>query len=213
MKKRIRKTICDRSGSYITEAAVFLPVLIISLCALTLLVRIIGICEEVCFITAEEILETDLQAYKNKITVSLCAELEERMSQEISGDYEVTGFRYLFDSRGVRDLIALEAEMRFRVANVTGIDGMIEFEGKLLTRGFTGLYRRGRRLAAEEFNHMGRSWEVLVFPRYGTRYHVPGCMYVKDTVKKKWRTTSMQKEEAERRGYTPCRICGGAAVV
>ena len=47
MKKRIRKTICDRSGSYITEAAVFLPVLIISLCALTLLVRIIGICEEV----------------------------------------------------------------------------------------------------------------------------------------------------------------------
>ena len=33
MKKRIRKTICDRSGSYITEAAVFLPVLIIS-CAL-----------------------------------------------------------------------------------------------------------------------------------------------------------------------------------
>ena len=81
MKKRIRKTICDRSGSYITEAAVFLPVLIISLCALTLLVRIIGICEEVCFITAEEILETDLQAYKNKITVSLCAELEERISQ------------------------------------------------------------------------------------------------------------------------------------
>ena len=45
------------------------------------------------------------------------------------------------------------------------------------------------------------------------RYHVPGCMYVKDTEKKKWRTTSMQKEEAERRGYTPCRICGGAAVV
>ena len=73
MKKRIRKTICDRSGSYITEAAVFLPVLIISLCALTLLVRIIGICEEVCFITAEEILETDLQAYKNKITVSFNA--------------------------------------------------------------------------------------------------------------------------------------------
>ena len=53
---------------------------------------------------------------------------------------------------------------------------------------------------------MGRSWEVLVFPRYGTRYHVPGCMYVKDTEKKKWRTTSMQKkklseEDIRRAGY------------
>lgn len=212
-KKLIRKILPDNRGSYITEAAVILPVLIIGLCALTMIIRIIGMCEDVCFITAEEVLETDFQANQNKFAVSLCTELEERVSNEVTGDVVVTDFRYLYDSADMSDLIAIEVRTGFNVTNIIGIKGKIEFEEKLLTRGFTGLYRRGDRLSQEDFMSRGRSWEVMIFPKYGIRYHVSGCRYVKDMGEEDPCVTAMQKEDAELRGYTPCRICGGAAVV
>ena len=44
---------------------------------------------------------------------------------------------------------------------------------------------------------------VYCFPQYGEAYHRPGC----DSIVKF--TVAIQKDQAERRGYTPCSKCGG----
>lgn len=71
----IDKKFGDKRGSYILEAAVFLPILILCVSALILIIKIVGICENICFSTAEEVLAIDLESYKYNNSVSLCNEI------------------------------------------------------------------------------------------------------------------------------------------
>lgn len=213
LTKIIRKKISEKRGSYVTEAALFMPALIICVCALILIIRIIGCWENICFITAEKVLETDMKAYKNKYTASLCSELEKEVSENVPADFRTVKFRYLFTRGGVSDLIELKTSGTFRVTNIIGINGKIRFEEQLLTRGFTGARNDGKGLSREEFMKPGAACEVLIFPRYGIRYHSPGCVYVRNRDEDDGRVMSIQKEDARRKGYTPCNVCGGAAVV
>ena len=210
LHSRIDSMLSNRSGSYIVEGAVFLPALIISVCALTLIIRIIGLCENVCFITAGKVLEADMEAYKNKFTVSLCNELEEAVREEVPGDFDVTAFRYLYRSGQAEDLILIEEKAVFTVVNVIGIDAGIEFELSLLTRGFTGERQDEKRLTEAEFLAAGRSAEVTVFPKYGRRYHDGDCFYVQEREGESGMMV-MQMREAQMRGYTPCLVCGGGS--
>lgn len=208
----IDKKLYGKRGSYILEAAVFLPILILCVSALILIIRIIGECENICFSTAEEVLEIDLGAYKYKNSVSLCNETERRISEENPVEFKITGFKYLFSSGGITDLIALEGEAEFNVVNAVGIDGKINFKERLLTRGFTGTFNMGSSLSEADFQAIGGSYRVKVFPRYGGRYHQRDCFYVAERYKDEY-SREMEKEEAVRRGYLPCKICGGAANV
>lgn len=215
-RKNIRRTIegklRERRGSYITEAAIFLPVFILSVCAIILVIRIIGVCENICFITAEEVLKADLEIYKITNSVSLCNEIEDRVFDETSVDFKIKRLRYLYDGGDMTDLISVEGGAELSVKNAVGINAKIDFTEKLLTRAFTGVITPGKRLGEEEFHQGSGSCQVIVFPKYGMRYHSKACRYVKridDTECKK----VMEKEDAKRQGYTPCKTCGGAANV
>jgi hypothetical protein len=45
---------------------------------------------------------------------------------------------------------------------------------------------------------------VVYVTRTGTRYHVSGCRYLRQS------RIPVSKKDAEARGYTPCRVCGGS---
>lgn len=111
------------------------------------------------------------------------------------------------------DLIAIEATGQFNVVNAIGVNGKIRFEEKLLTRGFTGALQNGEPLAEDEFCRGGLSQEVVVFPKYGIRYHEPDCYYVTQQEKDNPCKLEMEREDASRKGYTPCKVCHGAANV
>ena len=181
----IKEKIFSRKGSYILEAAIFLPILILSISALTLIIRITGICENICFSTAEEVLTMSLEAYKYRDSVSLCNKT---------------------------DLIAVEGKADFNVVNAIGIDGRITFEEKLLTRGFTGMLNMGKCLDEDDFHQNKSTYKVVVFPKYGIKYHRKTCRYVTEIYKNEYRQ-EMEKEDAVRKKYSPCKICGGAANV
>ena len=140
-------------------------------------------------------------------------ELEKEVSENVPADFRTVKFRYLFTRGGVSDLIELKTSGTFRVTNIIGINGKIRFEEQLLTRGFTGARNDGKGLSREEFMKPGAACEVFIFPRYGIRYHRSGCVYVRNRDEDDGRVMSIQKEDAKRKGYTPCNVCGGAAVV
>lgn len=206
----IDKKFGDKRGSYILEAAVFLPILILCVSALILIIKIVGICENICFSTAEEVLAIDLESYKYNNSVSLCNEMESRISEQNPVDFNITGFRYLYRRGEMTDLISVEGEAEFNVVNAIGIDGKINFEESLLTRGFTGTLNMGQPLDEVDFQTGGASQDVIIFPRYGTRYHRRTCFYVAERYKGEY-SREMEEEDVVRKGYLPCKICGGAA--
>lgn len=205
----------SKKGSYILEATMFLPVLILCVCALILVIRIIGVCEGVCFATAQEIKENLAKTYNNIMSVSLCKNIEDSVLEEEESlrDFEITRFRYGHSRGDIDDLIVLEGRAAFNVANGIGINGRIEFEEKLMVRGFTGTTQRGSPLGEDEFTTNVSSYKVVIFPKYGRRYHKESCRYVKQEKGQESCTIIMEKEDARRKGYTPCQVCGGAADV
>ncbi len=212
MKKITVKKLKEKKGSYMVEAALTLPVLILCICALILIIKIISSCENICFITAEEMLDINLGAYKFNDYVSLCNDMEKRIVKDCAEDFKVTGFKYLYNRGRMTDLIAFEAKAKFTVTNAIGAGGEIEFEEKLLTRGFTGNLADGEALDESEFYSDIPSCEVIVFPKYGMRYHRKGCKYVKQNENTEYKM-KMEREDAKLKGYTPCKACGGAANV
>ena len=68
----------------------------------------------------------------------------------------------------------------------------------------------GQPLDEVDFQTGGASQDVILFPRYGTRYHRRTCFYVAERYKGEY-SREMEEEDAVRKGYLPCKICGGAA--
>ena len=75
IKKQLEKR-KEQQGSYLVEAALTLPVFIISVTALILITTIISICEDVSFVTALEMRDINMQVYNQTKSISLCNRLE-----------------------------------------------------------------------------------------------------------------------------------------
>lgn len=199
----------DKRGSYILEAAIILPVLIICICSLISIIRIVGICENITFVTSKHLLNTVVTYYNEFNEISLCYEVEKDITDV--NDFKVKQVRYLFDDKEDTDLISLEAESNFRVYNPIGINTGISFDTQILCRAFTGLYQNATPLGAEAFNSDIEARQVVVFHRYGKRYHDENCRYVRQNNVEREYITYMDREDAYRKGFTPCLVCKGAA--
>ncbi len=201
------KIIRNRRGSYIAEAALTLPVFILCVIALSLIVRIIAVCENIGFVTAAEARDISLAK------VSLCTEknIEKRVCEENPRltDFRITNLDYLYSDGNIDDLIGINSRSIFTVENPIGIYGQIEFTEGLLLRGFTGAERREEPLSEEDFTDYEKSQPVVVFPRYGIRYHVKTCRYVRQEYDGQEYRMEMELEDAKLKGYTACMICGG----
>ena len=200
-----------KTGSYLVEATLTLPVFILAVTALALLIRILSICENSSFLTAMEMREISIQAYKNTKSVSLCKQIENRVLNgcEKLTDFQVKKERYLYRDNHIYDLIEILSEARFTVENPVGIYGEIHFEERLVTRAFTGSLQDCNALDEAEFQKYGSSQTVIVYPRYGERYHSQGCRYVKASYAKEKYQLEMEKEDAIRKGFSSCMVCGG----
>ena len=199
----------NKKGSYLVEAAITLPVMIISICSLILIIKIIALCENITFATSTNLLDS-MFCYYNKLNIiTLCSEIEES-SHHIS-DFKITKLDYLYVDDEVEDLIALDAEAKFNVFSTIGINGNISFNEKVLCRAFSGKVQPKRPLSEEEFCGTKRAVAVFIFPKYGERYHRYECRYVMQNNLDKSGVLQMDREDALRKGYTPCIVCQGAA--
>ena len=88
LKKLIEKT--GKKGSYVTEAAIVMPVLILSVCAMLLIIKIAAVCEGIWFAEVEEMRNAGLDTYKKITNVSLCKKIEEKV---LSSEKSLTDFK------------------------------------------------------------------------------------------------------------------------
>lgn len=209
--KQKRKKRVGRKGSYMVEASMTLPVFILAIVALSLLIQIISACEMIGHITAQEVREADLKASYSIQAVSLCNRMEADMRSQCEkvSDFHVKNVRYLFQKDHIYDLIGVTTKTHFTVKNPVGFFGEIEFTQKLLSRGFTGAVQDAAPLEAAAFHQDGSSGSVIVFPKYGERYHASSCSVVCHEKERGNEGRTMSGEDAKRKGYTACQLCHG----
>lgn len=198
------------------EAALTLPVFILCVIALALVIRIIGICENIGYRTCQETRKIALNAYHDLNVVSLC---EWNMAAAVRKDnpalqqFRIRNFDYLYETAErntmMEELIAVDTEAIFEVRNPIGIYGKICFTQGLLCRGFTGAARTYQPLPAHVFSEGEGSVPVIVFPKYGYRYHKKDCRYVRQYEDGETLKLEMEQRDAQGKGYTACLVCGG----
>ncbi len=190
-----------------------LPVFILAVVALTLIINIISLCESISFFTALETHDIDVGISSKINSITLCKKIENRIRDELPAvsDFQVKKVRCYYSENNITDLISFTSVTNFEVNNIIGIDGKINFEEKLLTRAFTGTLQTASPLDESAFTNGGASVTVVVFPRYGIRYHVSSCRYVTNAQATEEHRLEMEQEDAKRKGYTPCLVCGGGS--
>jgi len=203
----------NKKGGYIVEAAISLPVLIIAVCSLILIITISMICESITFSTTESLIDIIRNPYKNNLSVSLCKKVEKNVLADESRltDFKVTEKEDVYIAGDDQEHIGLTAQGNFSVINPLGINGRITFTESILARPMVGKNNCGNVLREEEFCGNGKSKKVMVFPKYGEKYHRKNCLYVKRAKKEDVCQLEMEEIDAGLKDYEPCLVCGGAA--
>ena len=157
LKKLIEKT--GKKGSYVTEAAIVMPVLILSVCAMVLIIKIAAVCEGIWFAEVEEMRNAGLDTYKKITNVSLCKKIEEKVlsSEKSLTDFKVEECKSLHERNGIKDLISINSKADFNVVNPIGIDGKITLNTKIISRAFTGTLRDSSPLPEADFKERGEA--------------------------------------------------------
>jgi len=206
----LKNHILSKKGSYFVEAGITLPIFILSVVAMALIINIISICENVGFVLSMEIKDLDIEANIKPIEFFDKTKLEYAVldSNEKLNTFSITKYRYKFRNNGIDDLILVESRASFKVNNPIGIIGKVDYDLSILTRAFTGKTERASPLEESGF-HEGNSEICYIFPKYGERYHRTECVYVTSVYKDVDNHIEITIEEAIRKGYTPCKVCGG----
>lgn len=196
------------------EAALTLPVFIICVLSLALIINIIAICENICFVVSEEMRDINMSAYweQTETALPLYDWLVEGSVYDANPrltEFRVKNLDYLYSEGNIYNLTRISTRAEFTVENPLGVWGQICFEQNIVARGFTGARQELRPLDAAEFMQGGNSHTVVVFPKYGLRYHMRTCRYVKQEYEGDEYRLEMEAEDASRKGYTPCLVCKG----
>ena len=186
----------SKKGSYVVEAALSLPVFILVFTALALTVNIISQCEDIVFRECKIIHTMDMKA-------------PQIFCDPRGKGYKVTGFRYLYPEGDMEGLISLKTVSDFKMEDPIGILGKIEFRMRIKSKAFVGALEDSGTLSLSDFQDDSPSVKVIVFPKYGNRYHKSGCRYVRQEYEGEEVKQEMEKRDAELKGYTPCSVCGG----
>ena len=180
-KKRKMRMKNSRRGSYILEAAVIVPIFVISILMFIGVIPVISTCENIVFSTVDELRAEDAKSALRESAVELPPLLTARVRSENRniGSYHITSYRYLYSDHGIDDLISVRSKAEFSIANPFGLLSDVSFGVEVAGRAFTGKRYDAGANSREEISDDDDSEIVYVFPQEGIRYHKSGCRYLR----------------------------------
>lgn len=239
----------NKRGSYIVEAAVIMPIFVISMLLVIYIVPVISSMENASFIAADEMHLEMMKASRSKTGADLPVRISARRAAEdkVKGSVLIRSLKYKYSERGIDDLISMDYRTLYRKSSYFGLVGRLSGTQNITCRAFTGSFHepssagggkivyifpdKGTKYHNEGCTflksnykltymtqdvkkkyhacplcgakHLAVGSPVLIFPEYGSAYHLPGCRSVKKYY------ISIEKSEAEKQGYMPCSKCGG----
>lgn len=192
-----------RKGSYIVEAAIVVPVFIISILMLITIIPVMAGCENVFFSACDEIHREAVQTAFRKNPAALPLSLQHRIKGENSrlSSFQIRFFRYLYTDEGIEDLMQIDMRSVFSEKNPIGLFSSVTFDGCIRARAFTGkLHKRPPGSLVQEDDQI-----VYIFPEWGTKYHGKRCTYVRASCQMVYLSQNVKKD------YTPCKLCNASS--
>jgi hypothetical protein len=194
----------SKKGSFTVEAAIFLPVFIIGVLTIAYLLKVIAVEENVFNALSDEArcvaAEASAMPYPLFFQSDITARAEGENGDELE-NFQISRFSYRYSEGGYTDQIRVTAKYDVKVKLPAAAPGLLPVSDTILCRAFVGSLHGHEPIAAEELEHEEESVTVWVFPRSGTKYHGPGCVYVTSYPKE------MTLSEGLRRRYDPCELC------
>ena len=196
------KKLISKKGSYLVEAVISLPILIIAMITLNSIILMYACIEDCNFIAANEIRRGAAEA----IIADTSIAVPHRVRKEVTGKYKRIESARLVDSMyrdskwGIDELIAFDYRLTLYSPNPLGINARADYDLSLVTRAYTGCERDEDNMDASEFMDED-SEPVFLFPKRGERYHSEGCGFLKAASRSAALTSAIKKR------YRSCPLC------
>lgn len=196
------KTHINKSGSYIIEAAITLPVFLTAVIVMSSIILMYACIEDCNFIAANELRRGAAEAIIADTSIAvpyrIRKEIEENHSQIEAARLNDAGLRV---SRwGTDELLMVDYTLRLRTNNPLGINAAADYDLSLVTRAYVGRERDVSNMSAEEFADED-SVPVYIFPKRGEKYHSEGCDFLKAASRSGTLTSAIRKQ------YRSCPLC------
>ena len=196
------KTLTNKKGSYIVEAAITLPVFILAVVIMCSAILMYACIEDCSFIAANELrlgaAEASLADTSLAVPYRIRKKITGKHSQIESMKLRDSGYR---DSRwGADELIIVSYRMRLKTGNPLGIKAEADYDLSLVTRAYVGRERDESNMSESEFADSD-SEPVYIFPKRGEKYHAKGCGFLKAASTSGTLTASIKAR------YKSCPLC------
>lgn len=205
LKRRLPllRDITGRRGSYITEAAITLPLFLIAVLVMSSVILMYSCIESCSFMAASELRMGAAEAVFADTGILIPHRLKRKISDRHSQieSAVVTDYGYRTERWGQDELIALTIDLRLRTKNPIGLKAHADYELAFVTRAYVGKIRDVSRMSADEMAGANAD-PVYIFPKRGERYHSHGCGFLTAASRSAALTSSI------RRQYSPCPLCG-----
>ena len=192
----------NKKGSYITEAAISLPVFIIAVIVMSSVILMYACIEDCTFIAAGELRRGAAEAVMADTSIAvpyrIRKEIEENHSQVHSVRLTDTGFRC--ERWGIDELLLVDLRLTMKTVNPLGINAGADYDLALATRAYVGRERDESNMTAEEFADEDAK-AVYIFPKRGEKYHSEGCTFLRAA------STSAALSASIKRQYKSCPLC------
>lgn len=192
----IRKS---KMGSYLVEAAVVIPVFVLSVMMFMSAVPILSDAEHTLFSISDEVRFECLKSAIRRNPGMLPLRLNGRifLEEEDMTRFRVKSYQYLYDNGEIGDLLTVTFRATFQGHDPLGLFDDVTFDGTVTARAFTGKLHR----ESPQKNGSADDQIVYIFPEWGSRYHGKHCSYVKASCQMVYLS---QETKAD---YNPCKLC------
>lgn len=195
--KKIKKLLRDKSGSYLVEASIILPIFILATLMLITIVPILSCFENVTYVCADEIrffaassgVKDVMAAYPAAVTVRVHSE------NPALDSFRLTSFRKSYKKKGIEDLTTLSYRVTINQKTAFGLRGKAQSKGRITARSWTGAHHKNSYASAEDREL------VWIFPEQGRKTHRENCTHVKASCRQVTLTDYVKKH------YHSCPNC------
>ena len=192
-RRSIFKRCIGKRGTYILEAALVIPPLVLVMVLLISVISLVGSGEKALFVMGEELKLANIKAAFTDEPVSTPIAVQTRIKKDsnLVKSVWLSEYGYLYEKQGVKDLISVGVSMDYSGANPLGRLSFISIEQRVMSRAFTGLYRTGdhgeNALTGQESSDI-----VYVFPKRGEKYHKRTCPFLNPACEKVFLTADVK---------------------
>jgi hypothetical protein len=193
-----------KRGSFTLEAAIFLPIFIISALTVGYLVKLIAVQENAFHALADETRKVAAEASFTPYPLFFKGDAEKRIAEENEGELEnlrIARFDYRYGLGEYTEQIRVTANSDIGVKLPAAVIQTIPVSDTILCRAFVGANNSSAPMSAEELEEDKESRTVWIFPRSGTKYHGETCSYIAVYPKELILSGSVRGK------YTPCKLC------